>query len=97
MGSLFSFLSAHAEHPSSDETFSSIRDVFHIMMIIILHVFPKCTNIKCAMFYSYACIWKTEIKIVYSGYNKCHSLAWWLLSSFSQTKHIASQDTRICI
>ena len=52
MGSLFSFLPAHAEHPSSDETFSSIRDVFHIMMIIILHVFPKCTNIKCAMFYS---------------------------------------------
>lgn len=60
---------------SSDETFSSIRDVFYIMMIIILHVFPKCTNMKCAMFYSYACIWKTEIKIVYFGYNKCHSLA----------------------
>lgn len=82
---------------SSDGAFSSIRDSFHIMMIIILHVFPKCINIKCAMFSSYACLWKTEIKIVYLGYNKCHSLVWWLLISFSQTKHAASQDPRIRI
>lgn len=59
-GSLIPTCFARAALLNSYGTLSSRRDVAHLMMISILRVSPKCTNIKYAGFSSYARIWKVN-------------------------------------